>query len=295
MYIHQQDEWPAFRWNAAALTDQLADVSRHQGRLIGRMQALGIRLRAEAILTTLTEEVVKSSDIEGEVLDRDQVRSSLAKRLGRLVMDVGGLPQPDRRVEGMVEMMLDATRNYAAPLTANRLFSWHAALFPTGYSGLNKIVVGTWRDESSGQMQVISGPYGRERVHYEAPRFDRMPSEMALFLGWFESDQAIDPVLKAAIAHLWFVTIHPFDDGNGRMARAIADLALARSEESSQRFYSISAQIRQERNAYYDVLEATQKGDLDITPWLQWFLACLGRAFDGAESTLESVIDKARF
>lgn len=192
-------------------------------------------------------------------------------------------------------MMLDATRNYAAPLTANRLFGWHAALFPTGYSGLNKIVVGTWRDESSGPMQVISGPFGRERVHYEAPRFDRMPSEMALFLGWFESDQVIDPVLKAAIAHLWFVTIHPFDDGNGRMARAIADLALARSEESSQRFYSISAQIRQERNTYYDVLEATQKGDLDITPWLQWFLACLGRAFDGAESTLECVIDKARF
>lgn len=292
LYIHQQDEWPAFRWNAAALTDQLADVSRQQGRLIGRMQSLGIRLRAEAVLTTLTEEVVKSSDIEGEVLDRDQVRSSLARRLG---MDAGGLPMPDRRVEGMVEMMLDATRNYASPLTADRLFGWHAALFPTGHSGISRIVVGAWRNEASGPMQIVSGPYGREKVHYEAPGFDRLPSEMALFLDWFESDQAIDPVLKAAIAHLWFVTIHPFDDGNGRIARAIADLALARSEESPQRFYSISAQIRQERKAYYDVLEATQRGDLDLTPWLQWFLACLGRAFAGAERTLESVIYKSRF
>ena len=292
LYIHQQDEWPAFRWNAAALTDQLAVVSRQQGRLIGRMQSLGIRLRAEAVLTTLTEEVVKSSDIEGEVLDRDHVRSSLARRLG---MDAGGLPMADRRVEGMVEMMLDATRNYAAPLTADRLFGWHAALFPTGHSGISRIVVGAWRGEASGPMQIVSGPYGREKVHYEAPGFDRLPSEMALFLDWFESDQAIDSVLKAAIAHLWFVTIHPFDDGNGRIARAIADLALARSEESPQRFYSISAQIRQERQAYYDVLEATQRGDLDLTPWLQWFLACLGRAFDGAERTLESVIYKSRF
>lgn len=291
-YIHQRDQWPTFRWNAEAIADQLAAVSRHQGRLIGRMEALGIQLRAEAVLATLTEEVVKSSDIEGESLDRDQVRSSLARRLG---MDAGGLPQPDRHVEGIVEMMLDATQNYTKPLTADRLFGWHAALFPTGRSGMSKIVVGAWRDEASGPMQVVSGPYGREKIHYEAPTFDRLPSEMADFLAWFDAKLYIDPVLKAAIAHLWFVTIHPFDDGNGRIARAIADMALARSEHSPQRFYSMSAQIRLERKAYYDVLEATQKGDLDVTAWLQWFLACLDRAFDGAETTLESVIYKARF
>jgi Fic family protein len=291
-YIHQCDQWPTFRWNAEAIADQLAAVSRHQGRLIGRMEALGIQLRAEAVLATLTEEVVKSSDIEGESLDRDQVRSSLARRLG---MDAGGLPQPDRHVEGIVEMMLDATQSYSKLLTAERLFGWHAALFPTGRSGMNKIVVGAWRDEASGPMQVVSGPYGREKIHYEAPAFDRLPSEMSDFLAWFDAKTDIDPVIKAAIAHLWFVTIHPFDDGNGRIARAIADMALARSEQSPQRFYSMSAQIRIERKAYYHVLEATQKGDLDVTAWLQWFLACLDRAFDGAERTLESVIFKARF
>lgn len=291
-YIYQQAAWPQFQWDQADLAEQLAAVSRHQGRLIGRMEQLGLTLRAEAVLETLTEEVTKSSDIEGETLDREQVRSSLARRLG---MDVAGLKTPDRNVEGVVEMMLDATQNFENPLTSERLFSWHAALFPTGRSGMSRIVVGAWRTEESGPMQVISGPYGKEKVHYEAPAFDRLEDEMAAFLDWFEKGPTIDPVLKAAVAHLWFVTIHPFDDGNGRIARAIADMALARSENSPQRFYSMSAQIRAERKAYYDILEATQKGDMDITGWLRWFLACLDNAFDGAEVVLENVIRKARF
>ena len=256
------------------------------------MEALGLTLRAEAVLEALTEEVTKSSDIEGETLDRDQVRSSLARRLG---MDIAGLKTADRNVEGVVEMMLDATQNYGAPLTAERLFNWHAALFPTGRSGLSRIIVGAWRTEESGPMQVVSGAYGKKKVHYEAPTSDRLDDEMGIFLDWFENGPAIDPVLKAAVAHLWFVTIHPFDDGNGRIARAISDMALARSEISPQRFYSTSAEIRAERKAYYDILEATQKGDMDITDWLRWFLACLDNAFDGAEIVLEKVIRKARF
>lgn len=291
-YIHELEEWPTFRWSADRLAEPLAAVSRRQGLLIGHMAALGFQLRAEAVLATLTEDVLKSSEIEGEVLDKEQVRSSIARRLG---MDIGALALADRHVEGVVEMMLDATQNYAAPLTTERLFGWHAALFPTGRSGLSKIVVGAWRDDSSGPMQVVSGPIGREKVHYEAPAAGLVADEMAAFLEWFESDAPIDPVLKAAIAHLWFVTIHPFDDGNGRIARAIADMALARSEKSPQRFYSMSAQIRQERKVYYDLLETTQKGDLEVTGWLEWFLACLGRAFDGAEATLSNVLAKARF
>jgi Fic family protein len=291
-YIYQQEGWPKFQWDQAALAEQLAAVSRHQGRLIGRMEALGLQLRAEAVLETLTEEVTKSSAIEGESLDREQVRSSLAHRLG---LDAAGLKTPDRNVEGVVEMMLDATQNYDAPLTSERLFAWHAALFPTGRSGLSRIVVGAWRTEESGPMQAVSGPYGKEKIHYEAPAFDRLHDEMAAFLAWFENGPAMDPVLKAAVAHFWFVIIHPFDDGNGRIARTIADMALARSENSPQRFYSMSAQIRAERKAYYDVLERSQKGDMDITGWLRWFLTCLDKAFDGAERVLENVIRKARF
>jgi Fic family protein len=256
------------------------------------MEALGFDLRAEAVLATLTEDVLKSSEIEGEILDKEQVRSSIARRLG---MDIGALAPADRNVEGVVEMMLDATQNFQAPLTDERLFAWHAALFPTGRGGMTKIIVGAWRDDSTGSMQVISGPIGRERVHYEAPEASRLQAEMAAFLKWFGEDTGHDPVLKAALAHLWFVTVHPFDDGNGRIARAIADMALARSEQSPQRFYSMSAQIRLERNAYYDILEATQKGDLDITAWLEWFLECLDRAIEGAEQTLAGVIQKARF
>jgi Fic family protein len=291
-YIHELTDWPQFRWSHERIADQLASVSRHQGRLIGRMEGLGLKLRAEAVLESLTEEVIKSSEIEGELLDKDQVRSSIARRLG---LDIGALAAIDRDVEGVVEMMLDATQGYNQPLTAERLFGWHAALFPTGRSGMTRVTVGAWRTDRSGPMQIVSGSIGRERVHYEAPAAARLKAEMHAFIKWFNGGVAIDAVLKAAVAHLWFVTIHPFEDGNGRIARAIADMALARSEESPRRFYSMSAQIRVERKGYYDVLEATQKGDLDITAWLQWFLACLDRAFDGAEITLASVLRKARF
>jgi Fic family protein len=291
-YIYELPEWPKFRWNHEALANRLSAVRHRQGRLIGRMQALGFPLREEAVLKTLTEDVLKSSEIEGEILDKDQVRSSIARRLG---MDVGALPQADRNVEGVVEMMLDATQRFKEPLDADRLFGWHGALFPTGRSGLSKIKVGAWRDATSGPMQVISGAYGRERVHYEAPAAGQLDNEMNEFLAWYNGENKLDPVAKAALAHLWFVTLHPFDDGNGRIARAIADMSLARSEDSPQRFYSMSAQIRLERNAYYEMLEATQKGDLDITPWLEWFLACLDRAFDGAEAVLANVFRKAEF
>jgi Fic family protein len=290
-YIHELPDWPNLRWSDEQLAQPLPAVRHRQGRLIGHMEALGFPLREEAVLQALTEDVIKSSEIEGEVLDREQVRSSIARRLG---MDIGGLVEADRNVEGVVEMMLDATQNYAQPLTAERLFGWHAALFPTGRSGMSRITVGAWRTAEAGPMQVVSGPIGRERVHYEAPASERLDADMSRFLDWFET-AAPDPVLKAGIAHLWFVTIHPFDDGNGRIARAIADLALARAEGSAQRFYSMSAQIRTERKAYYDMLERAQKGDLDITPWLLWFIGCLDRAFDGAETILASVMRKARF
>ncbi|MDD1532692.1 MULTISPECIES: Fic family protein [unclassified Bradyrhizobium] len=293
VYIHELPGWPAFNWNVQRIADRLAAVRHKQGRLLGRMERLGFPLKAEATLQTLTEEVVKSSEIEGEVLDRDQVRSSIARRLG---MDIGALVPADRHVEGVVEMILDATEHYADELTDERLFGWHAALFPTGRSGMTKIVVGAWRTAQAGPMQVISGPIGRERVHYEAPPAERLAQEMNAFLEWFNGNAGgIDPVLKAALAHLWFVTIHPFEDGNGRIARAIADLALARSEQSAQRFYSMSAQIRRERNDYYTILERTQKGDLDITDWLAWFLDCLDRAFDGADIILASILRKANF
>lgn len=291
-YIHQLKDWPKFRWNAEKLAGQLAAVRHRQGRLIGRMERLGFRLREEAVLETLTEDVLKSSEIEGEILDKDQVRSSIARRLG---IEAGALTPADRNVEGVVEMMLEATQNYDAALTEERLFAWQAALFPTGRSGMRRITVGAWRDDRDGPMQVVSGPVGRERVHYQAPEAKKVAREMKRLLKWFDDRDGLDPVLKAALAHLWFVTIHPFDDGNGRIARAISDMALARAEQSGQRFYSMSAQIRKERNAYYDILEATQKGNLDITPWFQWFLGCLDRAFDGAETILAAVLKKARF
>jgi Fic family protein len=292
-YIHELKDWPKFKWDQARLAQKLAAVRNRQGRLTGRMEELGFKLKTEANLEALTEEVTKSSEIEGEVLSRDQVRSSLARRLG---VDIGALTPAERNVEGIVEMMLDATGKYNTPLTSERLFDWHAALFPTGRSGINKITVGDWRTEESGPMHVVSGPIGRERVHYEAPKAALLADEMKAFIDWFNSTQDdLDPVIKAAIAQLWFVTIHPFEDGNGRIARAIADMALARSEMNSQRFYSMSAQIRQERDAYYDILEATQKGDLDITEWLEWFLDCLDRAFDRADTILAAVLQKARF
>ncbi len=292
MYIHESHDWPRFEWNRERLAELLAAVRHRQGRLIGHMEALGFNLRQEAVLQTLTADVLKSSEIEGEKLDAEQVRSSIARRLG---MDIGALKPADRHVEGVVEMMLDATRQYDQALTAERLFSWHASLFPTGRSGMNKIRVGAWRDDTTGPMEVVSGPIGKERVHFQAPPAKRLDGEMQAFLDWFNRSADIDPVLKAGLAHLWFVTIHPFDDGNGRIARAIADMALARSENSPQRFYSMSAQIRAERGAYYDILEETQKGTMDVTPWMEWFLGCLGRAIDGAQTTLGAVLAKARF
>ena len=291
-YIHNRPDWPRFHWNRESLAERLVVVRHEQGRLLGRMEALGFKLRQEAVFKTLTEDVLKSSEIEGEQLDAEQVRSSIARRLG---MDIGGLKPVDRNVEGVVEMMLDATGHYEQPLTAERLFGWHASLFATGRSGMRRIRVGAWRDDSSGPMRVVSGAVGRERVHFEAPAAGRLDREMQVFLDWFNEKTESDWVMKAGLAHLWFVTIHPFDDGNGRIARAIADMALARSEQSAQRFYSMSAQIRQEYATYYDILENTQKGEMDITPWMDWFLGCLGRAIDGAQAILAAVLSKARF
>ena len=292
MYIWQRAEWPRFEQDTARLAEPLATARHAQGKLLGRMEALGFALRDEATLRTLTENVVKTSEIEGEVFEPDRVRSSIASRLG---LDAGGLPASDRDVDGIVDMTLDATRNYAEPLTEERLFSWHAALFPAGRSGMRRIRVGAWRDDADGPMEVVSGPLGRQRVHYTAPPAERLPDEIAAFLDWFEGARTMDPVLAAGMAHLWFVSLHSFDDGNGRIARAIADMALARSDDSPERFYSMSAQIRRERKAYYDLLEATQRGSLDITGWQVWFLECLARAIENAGHILAAVLDKARF
>jgi Fic family protein len=291
-YIYDKKNWPKLTWNQERLAGHLAEVRHRQGRFIGRMESLGFSLRNEAILQTLTEDILKTSEIEGEKLDKGLVRSSIARRLG---LDIGGLSPVDRHVEGVVEMMLDATGHYSDPLTEERLFAWHSALFPTGRSGMRKIVVGSWRDKKSDPMQVVSGPVGRERVHYQAPAANRVPREIRVFLTWFNGSPSVDPVLAAGLAHFWFVTIHPFEDGNGRIARAIADMVLARSENSRQRFYSMSAQIRLERKVYYDILEKTQKGGMDITPWLEWFLSCLDRAIGGAENILAGVFQKADF
>jgi Fic family protein len=292
-YLHQLPDWPRFHWRQGSVAETLADIRHRQGRLLGRMESLGFFLQREAELETLTLDVLKSSEIEGENLDADQVRSSIARRLG---MDIAGAVPADRNVEGIVEMTLDAAQNFDKPLSDERLFGWHAALFPTGRSGLGKIIVGAWRDDAAGPMQVVSGPIGNEKVRYEAPAASLLVGEMSRFLSWAnERKSSTDPVLRAALGHLWFVTIHPFDDGNGRIARAIADWLLARSENTTQRFYSMSAQIRHERKAYYDILERTQKGTLDITLWMKWFLGCLGRAFEGTETTLAAVLRKARF
>ncbi len=287
-YIHQEVDWPHFRWQPEGLVEPLASMRHRQGRLLGRMSALGFGLRQEAVLGTLTEDVVKSSEIEGEMLDTEQVRSSVARRLG---MDTGGLLHVDRNVEGIVELMLDATEHYDQPLTEERLFEWHASLFSTGRNNMGRIDVGCWR---TGPMQVVSGSIGRERVHFEAPSEKRVAEEMQAFLDWFNAPAETDEVLKAGLAHLWFVTVHPFDDGNGRIARAIADMTLTRSEGSPQRFYSMSSQIRKERRAYYDMLERTQQGTMDVSEWTHWFVGCLGRAIDGAETTLTAVLTKAR-
>jgi Fic family protein len=291
-YIHQLPDWPCFKWDDGALSSRLAAVRHKQGLLLGRMEGMGFSLRSEALLHTLTLDVLKTSEIEGDILDAAQVRSSLARRLG---LDIGALVDADRHVDGVVAMLLDATQNHDKPLSQERLWGWHAALFPTGYSGMRMVRVGCWRDDVQGSMQVVSGPFGRERVHFEAPAALRLEAEMAAFLDRFNRQEPLDLFLKAALAHLWFVTLHPFEDGNGRIARALTDMLLARSDGTPQRFYSMSAQIRQERNAYYDILERTQSGDMDITAWIEWFLDCLGRALDGTEIQLDIVLHKARF
>lgn len=291
MWVHEHQNWPNFTWDVGSLVSKLADIRHRQGRLLGRMEGLGFELKCEASLSTLTNDVVKSSAIEGENLNLEEVRSSIARRLG---IDIAGLIPASRDVEGIVEMMLDATQQFSKPLTKDRLFDWHAALFPTGRSGTHKITVGGWRTIDAGPMQVVSGPIGKEKVHFEAPDADRLEKEMHAFLKWFGNNDDIDPVIKAGIAHLWFVTIHPFEDGNGRIARAIGDMALARADGTQDRFYSLSSQIEAERKHYYDQLEKQQRATPDITDWLSWFLDCLGRAISNAETTLGNVLFKAQ-
>jgi len=292
MYIHQHKNWPDFKWDNDTLLSYVSKVRDLQGRLIGRMEGLGFKLREEAVLETLTEDIVKTSEIEGEFLNPSEVRSSVAKRLG---IEISGLTEASRDVEGVVEMMLDATQKFEAPLTKDRLFGWHAALFPTGRSGMYHITVGNWRKYDQGPMQVVSGPMGRAKVHYVAPEAERLGSEMNRFLKWFNSDNSIEPVIKSALAHLWFVTIHPFDDGNGRIARAIADLQLARADRTNQRFYSLSAQIMKSKKEYYDMLESTQKGSLDVSQWLVWYFDRLTEALESTDNSLSKVLVKARF
>jgi Fic family protein len=286
-YIWQQKDWPQWAFDLAELSDLLSQVNLERGRLLGAMQVLGFTLSEEASLKALTSEVVNSSEIEGEKLNPESVRSSLARRLG---IDIGGLVPSNKNIDGIVEMMLDATRDYEKPLTEDRLFGWHAALFPTGRSGMHKIAVAAYRDDSNGPMQVVSGGVGREKIHYEAPPANALKSEMAYFLHWFNHAAGFDPLIKAGLAHLWFVTLHPFEDGNGRVGRAICDMALARADKSHQRFYSLSAQILHERNDYYNHLERTQKGMLDVTEWLAWFLACLYRAVQAANSEMRGAV-----
>jgi Fic family protein len=292
MYIHQLKDWPSFTWDAESLHVRLGEVRHRQGRISGLMSSAGFKMQENTVLDTLTLDVTKSSEIEGVKLNTEQVRSSIARRLG---IALAGAVPTDRDVDGVVEMMLDATQRYTDDLTAARLYDWHAALFPTGRSGMHKITVAAWRTPEAGPMQVVSGAMGKEKIHFEAPKAELLSAEMDSFLNWFNAGPAIDMVLKAAIAHLWFVTVHPFDDGNGRIARAITDVQLARADGTSQRFYSMSAQILQEKATYYNMLEQTQKGDMDITHWLSWFLDCLFRAMDRTEETLAAVVNRARF
>lgn len=291
VWIHEHRNWPGFTWDAEALASELADIRHRQGRLLGRAEGLGFESKREASLITLTSDVVKSSAIEGENLNPKEVRSSIARRLG---IDAARLVPASRDVEGIVEMILDAARQFSKPLTEDRLFDWHSALFPTGRSGMRKIAVGCWRAKDADPMQVVSGPFGKEKVHFEAPGADRLGKEMGAFLAWFDAEDDMDPVIKAGIAHLWFVTIHPFEDGNGRIARAIGDMALARADGMQDRFYSLSSQIEAERKNYYDQLEKQQRAAPDITNWLSWFLDCLGRAVANAEATLDNVLFRAR-
>ncbi|MEX2411834.1 MAG: Fic family protein [Candidatus Paceibacterota bacterium] len=291
-FIYQHDNWPNFTWKNDEIVNFLSEARNLQGRLMGKMESLGFDLRIEALLDTLTLDVLKSSEIEGEFLNPDQVRSSIARRLG---IEIAGSVDSDRNVDGVVEMMLDATQKCFEPLTADRLFDWHAALFPTGRGGMYKITVADWRKDTTGPMQVVSGAMGKEKVHFQAPDSTLIENEMNLFLDWFNYNFEIDLVLKAAIAHLWFVTIHPFEDGNGRITRALTDMLLAQSDKSNQRFYSMSAQIKIERKEYYEILEKTQKGNIDITEWIKWFLNCLINSLKSTDSILARVLFRADF
>lgn len=293
MFIWEQPGWPDWRFDMTSLGGLLAAVRHQQGRLIGRMSALGFGYQDETELASLTLEILKTCEIEGETLAAEQVRSSLARHLG---IESAALIPADRHVDGVVEMMLDATRQYRQPLTRERLIAWHGALFPTGRSGLRQLRVGCWRDDANGPMQVVSGAFGREKVHYQAPPAAALDAQTDHFLAWFNDEKnGLDPVLKAGVAHLWFVTLHPFEDGNGRIARAIGDMALARSEGQNRRFYSLSAQLRKNRSAYYRILEKTQRGGMDVTSWLGWFLENLQCALSGAEDTVAVVLYKSRF
>lgn len=291
-YIYQHPHWPSFTWEQSSVLQHLTELRYKQGRLLGKMEGLGFHLREEATLDVLTLDVTKTNEIEGEILPIDQVRSSIARKLG---INMSGLVSSSRNIEGIVDVMIDATRLYQTPLTADRLFSWHSALFPTGRSSMYPIIVGAWRTDNNGPMQVVSGASGKEKIHFEAPPAKRLASEMKIFLKWFNTEDNLNPVIKSAIAHLWFVTIHPFDDGNGRIARVIADMQMARADKTSQRFYSMSAQIQRERAEYYEILERTQQSTLDITKWIQWFLNTLDHSLNESEQVLSTVLTKARF
>lgn len=292
IYIHQKENWTDFNWNEKLVSKKLAETRNLQGRLLGKMESLGFDLQDEAVLNILTLEIVKSSEIEGEILNLEQVRSSVARRLG---IELAGAIESERHIDGIVEMMLDATQKYNSPITKERLFGWHSLLFPTGWSNMHKITVADWRKDTTGPMQVISGAMGKEKVHFEAPESERVESEIKNLIAWIETENKLDPVLKAAIVHLWFVTIHPFEDGNGRMTRAITEQLLARSDNSSKRFYSMSSQIREERKHYYKILEKTQKGNSEITDWILWFLNCLSNSFESASIILAQTLIKAEF
>ncbi len=292
MYLYQRKDWPNFTWDAEKLLQYVSKARDLQGRLIGRMESMGFELRDEAVLETLTEDIVKSSEIEGEFLNPEEVRSSVAQRLG---MEISGLPNASRNVEGVVEMMLNATQKYQETLTKERMCAWHAALFPTGRSGMQQITVGQWRNDKQGPMQVVSGAMGKEKIHYTAPKASLLEKKMKRFITWFNTDESMEPIIKSAIAHLWFVSIHPFDDGNGRIARAIADTQLARADRTKQRFYSISSQIMKAKKSYYDILESTQKGDMDISQWLVWYFERLIDALEATEETLSKIVVKATF
>ncbi|SOU88020.1 Fic family protein [Tenacibaculum dicentrarchi] len=292
IYIHEKDNWTNFTWNEKLISAKLAETRNLQGRLLGKMESLGFDLQDEAVLNTITLEIVKSSEIEGEILDLEQVRSSVARRLG---IELAGAIESERHIDGIVEMMLDATQRYDLPITKERLFGWHSSLFPTGWSNMYKIIVADWRKDTTGAMQVISGAMGKEKIHFEAPNSDRIASEIENLINWIETENETDPVLKSAIVHLWFITIHPFEDGNGRITRAITEMLLARSDNSAKRFYSMSSQIRIERKQYYDILEKTQKGNSEITDWILWFLECLKNSFESTSELLSKILIKAEF